>query len=365
MAELVLVLADFPSPQDAGGHDGDALAGGGDAPARRSEVPEGRPRLPLLETLLARARITPLAPDWRGWLATRAADTRCAPETPAATVAAAWELAGAAGRDSGQVWLATPVHYFAGLDSVHLHPGGLLRLDRAEQHRLVTDFERVFADSPWSLSMLDRRELLLWGPASTASGADPALFAGNDPSPGLPAGEGAAALRGLGAEIEMWLYEHPLNLERRERSELPVTTLWPWGAMRHWTSGAATSNDAGSGAQTSMSPLPAQLLGQDTYAEALWRLQGKGLQPLPESLDAVRLENDTDYIVLYPVLRPEGLSSALQGFEQRWLPGAWLALRQRRVSRLTLLAGPRCYRLGWSQLARIWRARRPWWQTLA
>jgi hypothetical protein len=346
VAELVFVLADFPSPQDPDGHDGDALAGSVDAAA-------GRPRLPLLETLLARAQVAPLVPDWRAWLATRTAATVAVPATPAATVAAAWDLAGAAGRAYGQVWLATPVHYFAGLDSVHLHPAGLLRLDRAEQQRLVADFERVFADSPWKLTALDRRELLLWGPAAAASGADPALFAGSDPSAGLPRGEGAAALRGLGAEIEMWLYEHPLNLERRERGELPVTTLWLWGAMRH------------SGATSGTTSRPAHLLGQDTYAEALWRLQGKGLQALPESLDAVRLDTEADLIVLYPVLQPEGLSSALQAFEQRWLPGAWRALRWRRVSRLTLLVGARCYRLGWPQLARIWRARQPWWETLA
>ncbi len=307
--------------------------------------------------LLARARVAPLSPDWRGWLATHAGGTRFASATPAATVAAAWQPAGAAGRASGQVWLATPVHYFAGLDSVHLHPAGLLRLDRAEQQRLVADFERVFVDSHWTLTALDRRELLLWGPASAASGTDPALFAGNDPSPGLPRGEGVAALRGLGAEIEMWLYEHPLNLERRERGELPVTTLWFWGATPH----AGATPDF----ETSSSPRPAQLLGQDTYAEALWRLQGKGLQALPESLDAVRLDTDADHIVLYPVLRPEGLSHALQQFEQRWLPGALLALRRRRVSRLVLLVGRRGYWLGWPQLARIWRARRPWWETLA
>ncbi len=344
MAELVLVLADFPSPQEPAG--------------RAGYAPDGRPRLPLLETLLARARVVPLDPDWRGWLATRAAGTGLAPATLAATVAAAWEQAGAPRQAGSQVWLATPVHYFAGLDSVHLHPAGLLRLDRAEQHRLVADFGRVFADSGWKLTTLGRRELLLRGPAAAASGADPALFAGNDPSPGLPGGAGGAALRGLGAEIEMWLYEHPLNLERRDRGELPVTTLWLWGSMRH--SGAATLDVA-----TSKGARPALLLGQDTYAEALWRLQGEGIQALPDCLDAVRLGSDVDHIVLYPVLQPEGLSSALQAFEQRWLYGALRALRQRRVSRLRLLVGPRGYSLSWPQLARIWRARAPWWETLA
>ena len=346
MAELVFVLADFPSAPGAAGD-------GGDAPA-------GTPRLPLLETLLARARVAPLHTDWRGWLAARASSGLLAPSTPAATVAAAWELRGAAGREGEQVWLASPVHYFAGLDSVHLHPAGLLRLERAEQHALAADFARVFADSPWTLRALDRRELLLWGPAIAASGADPALYAGSDPSPGLPRGAGAGALRGLGAEIEMWLYEHPLNLERRGRGELPVTTLWLWGANAH--SGATSPVRAAPPARPARA---AQLYGRDTFAEALWRLQGATIQPLPESLDGVPIDTDADHIALLPLARPEGLISALQQLEQHWLPGAWRALRRRRVARLTLLVGARSYQLRWPQLARLWRARRPWWETLA
>jgi hypothetical protein len=358
VAELVFVLADFPSVPGGAGD-------GGDAPA-------GTPRLPQLETLLARARVAPLATDWRGWLAARASSGALLPPTPAATVAAAWELRGAAGREREQVWLASPVHYFAGLDSVHLHPAGLLRLERAEQHALAVDFARVFADSPWTLRAFDRRELLLWGPAIAASGADPALYAGSDPSPGLPRGEGAGALRGLGAEIEMWLYEHPLNLERRGRGELPVTTLWLWGANTH--SGATSPVRAAPPARPSRQALlarparaarAAQLYGRDTFAEALWRLQGDTIQPLPESMDGVPIDTDADHIVLLPLGRPEGLISALQQFEQHWLPGAWRALRGRRVTRLTLLIGTRSYQLRWPQLVRFWRARRPWWEILA
>ena len=352
MADLVFVLADFPSAPYEAGH-------GGDAPA-------GTPRLPQLETLLARARVAPLDTDWRGWLAARASRRSLAPSTPAATVAAAWEQRAEAGREGEQVWLATPVHYFAGLDSVHLHPAGLLRLERAEQHALAVDFARVFADSPWTLRALDRRELLLWGPAIAASGADPALHAGSDPSPGLPLGEGAGALRGLGAEIEMWLYEHPLNLERRSRGELPVTTLWLWGANTLF--GATSALPAAPPAlpvRPARPVRPAQLYGRDTFAEALWRLQGATIQPLPESMEGVPLDTGADHIVLLSLGQPEGLISALQQFEQHWLPGAWRALRRRRVARLTLLIGTRSYQLRWPQLARIWRARLPWWETLA
>jgi hypothetical protein len=334
VAELVFILSDFFSaaPQDAGA----AL-----------------PRLPLLETVLARARVTTLAPDWRRWLALRSGSDPGRTLTPSATVAAAWPAHPGEAPRPGQVWLATPVHYFAGLDSVHVHPAGLLRLDSAEQQRLVDDFAQVFAGSPWQLRTLGQRELLLSGPEIEASGADPAHFAGSDPTPGLPRGEGAGTLRRLGAEMEMWLYEHPLNLERAGRGELPVTTLWFWGA------GALVA------APPARAVAGARLFGSDTYAEALWRLQGGATDALPAAFDPAVLAAHADSVFIYPLLQPQGLTAALLQLEQRWLPGALRAVRQRRASVLHVLIGPRAYTLRWLDLLRLWRSPRPWWETLA
>jgi hypothetical protein len=347
VAELVFILTDFFSTADAGAQGVDDRA--------------GLPRLPLLETILARSRAAPLDSDWRGWLACRFAGEPAPASAPAAsvagtvagTVATAWDAWPGIGQAGGQVWLASPVHYFAGIDTVYLHPAGLLRLDLREQDTLVADFGRVFAGSPWALRSIGQRELLLSGPTLAASGADPARFAGSDPSAGLPRGDGAATLRGLGAEMEMWLYEHPLNLERHSRGELPVTTLWLWG-------GEATASlppPARARAQ------PPCLYGRDTYAEALWRLQGGEARSLPGSFDSAPIAADADAIFLYSLLQPQGLSAALLQFEQRWLPGALRALRRRRVL-LRLVVGRRTYGLSWLQLARFWRAPVPWWETL-
>jgi hypothetical protein len=337
VAELVFILTDFFS---AAPHDDGA----------------GLPRLPLFESTLARARVTALAPDWRRWLAARNASVAGRTFAPSAAVAAAWPARPAVGRGPGQVWLATPVHYFAGLDSVHLHPAGLLRLDSVQQQRLVDDFAQVFAGTAWELRALGQRELLLSGPAIEASGADPAYFAGSDPTAGLPRGEGAGTLRCLGAEMEMWLYEHPLNAERARRGELPVTTLWLWGAGPNSTVPAAP---------VAAPATAAQLYGCDTYAEALWRLQGGAVHALPAAFDASVLAARSDSVFLYPLLQPQGLTAALLQLEQRWLPAALRAVRQRRASVLRLLIGPRAYSVRWLDLVRFWRSSRPWWETLA
>jgi hypothetical protein len=319
------------------------------------------PRLPALETVLARARREPLAQDWRAWLAARCGAAR---QTPAATVAAAWATAADERGAPRHHWLATPVHFFAGIDRIALHPAGLLQLSAAEQRALVEQFAHVFGESPWRLSALGRRELLLSGPPLYASGLDPARFAGDDPSAGLPQGPDAAALKRLGAEIELWLHEHPSNLARTGRGELAVSTLWLWGgASEPPRPGPAAPSGPPSGP---LSAPPARLFGHDTYAEALWRLQGAAAEPLPEGLSHATqlLDGPADSVLLYPIRHDGGVTAALWQLEQRWLAGALAALRRRRIEAVQLVAGARAYRLSWWDLGRLWRVRAPWWEGL-
>jgi hypothetical protein len=358
VAEVVFIITDF------------FLAAGADEPRTDADAighPDtsahaGQPRLPLLETLLARAHRETLQPDWRGWLTARAAGgppshASASGLSMAQTVAAAWERPQGPAQPPGQVWLASPVHYFAGLDSIYLHRAGVLQLDDAEQHALVADFERVFAGSAWSLRAIGRRELLLSGPMIAADGADPAQYAGCDPSAGMPRGADAGALRGLGAEMEMWLYEHPLNLERRSRGDLPVTTLWLWGAQHNPRQPPACGPQP-------HTPLP-PLYGSDSYAEALWRLRGAAPQALPARFEALPHGARAGAIILYSLLQPPGPGAALLQLEQRWLPGAFRALRHRHIGGVRVLAGTRDYALHWLDLGRLWRSRTPWWETLA
>ncbi|HEY7930155.1 MAG TPA: hypothetical protein VID71_09090 [Steroidobacteraceae bacterium] len=357
MRELVVILPDFFSISS-------------DARSAAAAAAVALPRLPHLEGLLARATRAAL-PDWRAWLRERMAGPSL---SAAATVAAAWGLPADATR---QYWLATPVHLFAGLDSVRLHPQGLLRLSGAEQQRLVSEFAAVFADSPWRLLARDRRELLLVGPALAAGGADPAMLLGADPSAGLPQGADAATLKRLGSEIELWLHEHPLNLERHSRGELPVTGLWLWGSA---PSSAPSSAPVSSIAHAAPSPaaLPSaapgthrslpRLAGEDTYAQALWQLCGAPAEPTPEPAAALTpaaaLSEPRGAVMLMRVCEPPGLRAALEHWERRWGSSVRAALAARRLSALYLLTGTHVHALSWWALARFWRARRPWWELL-
>ena len=338
-SELILVLRDFSAS--------------GEAPARDAALP----RLPALETVLNRAVRSSLPQGWRDELRTRFA---AAPEralSPAAVAASGFDITPAA--VAAQYWLATPVHCFAGLDSVQLHPAGLLELPLETQSALAADFSIVFAETPWRLHATAKRELLLSGPTLAASAADPAVSIGADLRDGLPRGPEAATLRRLGVEIEMWLHEHRVNRERQARGELPVSGLWLWGAV----SPAPPDPDA---RRPPLRPPPShRLFGEDAYVEALWRLRASPIAPLPDGFERLAGSTEGASVVLYPTAGAEGPLRAFQQLEQRWLAPALAALRARQLSGLSLLAGSFAYRLSRWQLARFWRPRLPWWEALA
>jgi hypothetical protein len=334
-SELILILSDFFP---------DTLS----APAEQAA-----PRLAGLETLLAKSRRSPLPQGWRAWLAQRFATPEIAALAPAELVARAWLAPSEA-----KHWLATPVHYFAGLDSVHLHPEGLLQLSAQEQAALVTDFELVFADTPWRLHGNGARELLLCGPSLDADSADPAQFAGLNPSAGLPRGTELATLRRLGVEIEMWLHEHRVNQDRGARGELPVTTLWFWGA-----SAPPRASNAGRAISTAGGSL--RLYGGDTYAQALWRLSGRESASLPANLQGALASEASTHLLIIPTLDAGAVVGALQRLEVDWLAPALQGLRARRLSGIHLLTGTHSYELRWLDLARFWRPLRPWTEQMA
>jgi hypothetical protein len=318
------------------------------------------PRLPVLEAWLAGAQVEPVPGGWRAWLlAQHAPGLAQAPLAPVAALAladAAMSGGGAQGAPVAHAWLATPVHFVAGLDAVRLHPAGLLALEAAEQQALAGDFDRVFAGSGWRLLPSGRRELLLEGPASAGvQSGDPARWLGADPAAGLPSGPGAGPLRRLGAELEMWLYEHPVNRARIARGLLPVSALWLWGG------GAPLAASA-----TAMPGLP-RLHGADLLLDALARQGGQqrpqqpaGIAGLPEPAGS-----QDQFVLLGAGTTPD--LATLQALERDWLAPAWAQWRAGRWQSLSLACGTHAFHARAGGLGGLWRKLRapaPWWQVL-
>jgi hypothetical protein len=323
------------------------------------------PRLPSLELALARARMERVPGGWRQWLAREVCEAEVAAVAPAGIAAAGWLEHPA----DLHYWFATPVHFFAGIDSLHLHPAGLLSLTGAKQQCLVDDFARVFEGSGFRLYATGRRELLLSGPsASGVQSSDPARWLGGDPTAGLPQGAGADPLRRLGAEIEMWLHAHALNRERAAAGELTVSALWLWG---------------GAGApRRRLGPLPLlpRVYAEDAFAEGLCRCCGGVARALPPRWEAALLQADAgaepdadakgnggaaiETIVVLPTASVDALAR-LRIIDAQWVAPALADLHRGRLRRLRLIAGERHFVLQRWGLWRVWRGRRPWWEVLA
>src|SRR5262249_230225 len=142
------------------------------------------------------------------------------------------------------------------------------------------EFQRVFHDSGFSLEPLDSGEFLLLGPdISIAETLEPARYVGESVADVQTADGNSPALRRLGAEIEMWLHEHPVKAARVGRGEAPVNGLWLWG-------GGCTPASHQNGA-TVDSVSRDLAFGRDAYLQGLWASIGEKVLPLPEQLSDV------------------------------------------------------------------------------
>lgn len=317
-------------------------------PAATLEELPGAPRLPALEYWLAKADVAraPAAriPGWYAWLARQwgVPDAVHAP--------AAW-VAGALGIDA-PAWLMTPLHYQASLDTVRLHHAGLLHVGSSEQQELADDFARVFAGSGWHLHATGARELLLTGlPGNEAvdgnpGGVDPARLLGGSLVTGQPHGEGAAELRRLSSEIELWLHEHPVN-RRRRGSAFTVSGLWPWGGGR----GAAPSASSMAAAT--------ELRGGDLFSISLAHQRGVRVSGAESATGLADVAPAGD---CFAVVGMQGgdVSRSLQECEARWLQPALRAWRDGVYPLLHLVSDERVWTLSRFNRWRFWRRARPW-----
>jgi hypothetical protein len=287
-------------------------------------------RAPSLERLLARADGPADAGDWRARAFQLIAPD--AARVPAVAVAA---LAPQASRAAGSwVCLATPVHLLAGMTSIGMAADGILEIEPAEADGLARDFNRVFEGGGVTLER-GRDALLLCRfeqPLQVVTHA-PEQAAGHDLWSYLPGGEDAPRLKRLTSEIEMWLFDHPLNRRRQELGQPVMNALWLWGegaadgerpTVRGWTAG----DDAlfGSFAPRSRYPGPA-----------------------------------TSGVV---VVHSEPGSAPWRELEERWLGPAVEDLRAGRLASVELSLGRRVMRLNARGLRRFWRRARPWWEIL-
>jgi hypothetical protein len=336
MREIVIVITDLYLDPDLEGQP--AASSGSDADA-----------MPGIEQLARFGDETALAEGWRPWIAQWLGLPQYVREAPASIAAAALTDVPA----ERAVWLATPVHLMAGLTSLHFDRRSVLRLPRAELEELAESFGNTFRGSGLALHPLEDGELLLSAPAvaGPVSTTEPARMLLTSVAEALPAGAGAAALRRLSAEIEMWLHGHPLNEARARRGAPPVATLWLWGG------GAA-----GVSRPASLRQSMAAAFGSDAYVRGLWRLAGGETRPMPVDWAAVigepRAQRALGVVEVAELLHANAswtLADAAREIDRRLISPSLAALHRGTLDCLGLLANDRLLTLRAAHRWRLWR----------
>jgi hypothetical protein len=294
----------------------------------------------MLEQLLARADAPLRVTDWRA-----DAFRIIAPQQRVPAVATAALRASSAAQPGGWVFVATPVHWLAGMSSVNMPPDGILALGPAEAGALAADFNHRFGGAGMRLQVGREGELLCVfdAPLHVETSAPEELLH-HDVWNSMPRGPDSAHVRRLMSEIEMWLFDHAVNESRRRREALAISGLWLWGggaadeqlpAVDGWTAG----ND----------PLFAAFAAQAHYPPSA--RSGASAGP------GVSAESGVVVIAEWPG------SPAWREAEERWLAPAIEDLRSARVKRLDLSAGDRCFSVSTRGNRRFWRRSRPWWES--
>jgi len=302
---------------------------------------------PALELLLARARRAAGKPasleDWyRGAFGLA--------EEP---LAAGALTALAYGKDAGAgAWLrADPVHLRADRDRLLLIPSAGFALSADEAQQLCTALNahfseqftlHAFAPDQWGLHSVAAMDLRTRPPLG---------IAGRDVDAELPDKRFHALLN----EIQMALYQHPVNTAREGRGVPVVNSLWPWGAGK--------LPDAAQGPWQSLSAEDPVALGLARLAGLRHRSPGSGAAQWLERAPA-----EGRHLVVLDVLRGaaalgdhEALARRLQVLEEHWFAPLLAALRAGRIGMLTthVPEAGASFETARGDLRRFWRRARP------
>lgn len=308
---------------------------------------------PALQTLLARSRVEhSMAGDMESWLC-EAFGVRRSQDYPVASLC----LQALGVKPGNSYWLrADPVHLAVERDQLILEQAPVNPLSAQESAALVATLNLHFAGD--GLHFVAPRPqhwyLRLDNPADIATHTLHRAL-GQSIQPLLPSGPETMRWRSLLNEIQMLLFNHPVNEAREMRGETTLNSIWPWG-------GGTLPNEL----QTPFD----RIWANDVLARGIALVAGIPEQFLPKNgdewLESVATGNN---LVVLDSLRapacygdPHGWREQLAQLEQRWFLPFRRAV-QKGGMELTLhipaMGGTSSFTCKRSTLWKLWKPIRP------
>lgn len=147
------------------------------------------------------------------------------------TAAQVWQ---AKGSDlSHAYWMyATPVNMQLGRDSYFLSDPALLSVSPEESIALIESLNTHFAGFGYTFYLVDDIWLLGLNSDPKITTVHIKQVANQDIAKHLPVGEGALLWNKLQNEIQMLLYNHPINQVRESKGISMINSLWCYGLSK-------------------------------------------------------------------------------------------------------------------------------------
>jgi hypothetical protein len=303
------------------------------------------PRLPALELLLARgARLRKPGLALEEWLLDtwNVHDCAVAPLT----------LLADGGEPAASTWLrADPVLLRFEGKHIRLLDHHHFDLETAEADSLIESLNRHFAQDGIAFMSPQPKRWYARIPSDDLPLATPLWkVAGKSILEHLPQSQGRRDWKALANEIQMLLFDHPVNAARESRGAPAVNAVWLWGA----------------GGLPAATVKPFNLILSDLpLARGLAMNSRAVIRPLAPAFAAFSSTEDSVLIVLHQLTKilrtgdADSLSPALTRIEEDWIVPALAALRNGQIDTLRLCLPSQTVtldcRIRRSDLLKFWR----------
>lgn len=310
------------------------------------------PRLPALETLLARAERSRCSVGLERQLFDLFhVETADGSDLPVAAVTRVLDLGVI---DKGWWLRADPVHLTPDRDRLILTGPDKLGLKPKEAEQLAAEIAESYRSEGWTIKAPTPERWYLRPPSAPSITTTPLLDAeGRDIGQCLPKGKDGKAWHTVLNEMQILLHTSKVNETRERAGLLPVNSLWFWGGG-------------------SLPRLPSQswlsVRADDPVALSLARLADLPSAPPPELFaDFLRECASGEQLVVLDAARAPARdgeapawTASFEHFERDWFAPLLAALKSGQVASATLIdENGESFRLTPKHARRWWRWRRP------
>ena len=187
--------------------------------------------LPSLTTILSKSKsLTRPSQDIEAWLCTAFNIPKQSGNWPVAPIliktnAPSWM------KTDQEFWMrADPVHLRIEQNHIMLADHQSFQISESESTSIVADLNHYLKNDDLELTLMKPEQWYIRLPeAPEIQTHTLSEVTCKNINHYLPTGTASAKWRKIFNEIQMLLHEHPVNLERESRGELPINSIWFWG----------------------------------------------------------------------------------------------------------------------------------------